>query len=227
MGMDLLRMEWRDVGFMHWPVDPDRVAETLPPGVSVDTHDGDAYLGVVPFRMTDIRPRGSPVGLSFCELNLRTYVRADGTPGVYFYNLDADDRYGVGIARQFFRLPYYRAEMQVASGDDAVRFRSRRPGADPAARFDGRYGPVGDPETPAAGSLAAFLVERYRFYTASEGGQVYYADISHAPWPLADGWAEIDENGLFAANGLDEPAGEPLVHYSPGIDVTAERLRRL
>ncbi|MDS0258411.1 DUF2071 domain-containing protein [Haloarcula sp. S1CR25-12] len=227
--MDLLRMDWRDVGFLHWPVDPGVVAATLPDGLTVDIRDGQAWLGVVPFEMRDIRPRGSPIGRSFGELNLRTYVTDGDTPGVYFYNLDADDRLSVALARRLFELPYYRASMTVRRTGDGVRFRSRRTDdRAPAADFDATYGPVDDePHEPAPRSLESFLVSRYRFYVADDAGTIYYADIDHEPWPLQAGEVDIRENDLFAANGFDRPAGDPVVYYSPGIHVRAGRLRRL
>ena len=228
--MDLLRMTWRDVGFLHWPVEPSVVAATLPDGLTVDIKDGQAWLGVVPFEMADIRPRGSPIGRSFGELNLRTYVTDGDTPGVYFYNLDADDRLSVAIARRLFELPYYRASMTVRQTGDGVRFRSHRTDdRAPPADFDATYGPADGAAThqPSRRSLESFLVSRYRFYVADEGGTIYYADIAHDPWPLQEGRVEVQENDLFAANGFDHPAGDPVVHYSPGIDVTAGRLRRL
>ena len=228
-GMDLLEMTWRDVGFVHWPVEPSVVAATLPDGLTVDIYDGQAWLGVVPFEMADIRPRGSPIGRSFGELNLRTYVTDGERPGVYFYNLDADDRLSVALARRLFELPYYRASMRLDRADDCVRFRSRRTDdRAPAADFDATYGPAeGAPRhEPAGRSLESFLVSRYRFYVADEAGTIYYADIAHEPWPLQSGVVDIRTNDLFAANGFDRPAGEPVVYYSPGIDVTAGRLRR-
>ncbi|MEF8807951.1 YqjF family protein [Natronomonas sp.] len=227
----LLSMRWRDLLFAHWPVDPATVAAELPEGVSVDTYEGEAYLGVVPFVMGDIRVRGAPLGLQFGELNLRTYVTVDGTPGVYFFNLDADDRIGVTLARKLFRLPYYRAEMDIETTgrdtDREVSFRSRRrtTGVSPA-RFDGRYGPDAAFTTPEAGSRAEFLTERYRFYTTDDGGRIYYGDIDHEPWSLADATADIEENTLFEANGFDRPEGEPILHFAAPIDVTADRIRR-
>jgi uncharacterized protein YqjF (DUF2071 family) len=224
----LLSMRWADVLFAHWPVSPERVAATLPDGLDVDTYDGDAYLGVVGFRMESIRPRGAPIGRSLPELNLRTYVRADDGPGVYFYNLDADDRIGVSLARGLFRLPYYRAAMQVDDRDDgACRFRSRRThrGA-PSARFDASYRPTGEAEPIEPGSLDAFLTERYRFYTESDGGRLYRGEIEHPPWELSGATLTIRENALFEANGFDRPEGDPHVRYSPGLDVTAGRIRR-
>ncbi|WP_435070246.1 YqjF family protein [Haloplanus sp. C73] len=225
----LLSMRWDDLLFAHWAVDPDIVAPTLPAGLTVDTRDGDAYLGIVGFRMASIRPRGVPVGLSFPELNLRTYVQSERGPGVYFYNLDAADPLGVTVARGLFKLPYYRAEMSVTDREQGgIDFRSRRThrGAPPAA-FDATYCPTGTPTPADPDSLAAFLTERYRFYTESAGGRLYRGEIEHAPWAVTEATLDTRENTLFAANGFDRPAGEPRVHYSPGSDVTAGLIHRV
>jgi len=223
----LLSMRWDDVLFAHWPVDPSVVVPTLPDGLAVDTYDGNAYLGIVGFRMDSIRPRGAPVGLSFPELNLRTYVQSADGPGVYFYNLDADDRIGVTLARTLFELPYYRAKMRVEGREGGTRFRSRRTHRDAAsARFDATYRPTGTAEPVEPGSLDAFLTERYRFYTESDRGHLYRGDIEHPRWEVSDASLSIRANTLFEANGFDRPDGEPLVHYSPGSDVTAGRIRR-
>jgi len=223
----LLSMVWRDALFAHWDVSPDRIAETLPDRLTVDTHDGRAFLGVVPFVMADISPRGVPVGLRFGELNLRTYVRAeDGTRGIYFYNLDADDRLGVFFARTLFQLPYYRAEIDVEREGRQVRFQSRRVGEGEPAAFDATYGPAGDRFEAEPGTLPHFLTERYRFYTEGERS-LFYGDIDHGPWPLAEATAEIQENDLFRVNGFEEPDGAPLLHYSPRVDVAAGRIHRV
>ena len=222
-------MTWRDLLFAHWAVPPRTVDSRLPARIAVDTFEGDAYLGVVPFRM-EIGPSRVPFRLTFDELNLRTYVRGpDGGRGVYFFNLDADDPLGVAVARSLFRLPYYRAETEVRRVDGRVRFRSRRTHQGvPPARFDAEYGP--DDSTPAfvpeAGSLEAFLTENYRFYTVGDGGRVYRGDIDHEPWSLRPADAEIHENTLFEANGFDHPEGEPTLHVADPIDVTAGRIRR-
>jgi hypothetical protein len=219
--MDLLRMRWDDVVFAHWRVAPETVAARLPDRLDVATVGGDAWLGVVGFDMSEIRPRGVPAGRSFPELNLRTYVTGpDGGRGVYFFSLDAADRIGVSIARGAFRLPYYRAEMRLSRDDGAMTLRSRRVHDDaPPARFDATYRPAGEPTAPDPGSLEAFLVENYRFYT--EGDRLYAGDIDHPPWPLAPATATIRSNSLFRAGGFDAPSSDPVVHYSPGIDVTA------
>jgi uncharacterized protein YqjF (DUF2071 family) len=222
----LLEMRWADVLFAHWSVEPAVVDAKLPEGLSADTYDGEAYLGVVGFQMESIRPRGSPVGLSFPELNLRTYADGPNGPGIYFFNLDADDWLGVTVARRLFRLPYYRAEMRVTETADGFRLRSGRthPGV-PMAGFDATYRPAGESSEPDPGSLEHFLTERYRFYVADDGGRVYAGPVEHPPWPLQGAELAVRENDLFAANGFEEPEGEPLVHYSAGVDVEASALR--
>ena len=220
-------MTWRDLLFAHWAVSPETVAARLPDRLSIEAFEGDAYLGVVPFRM-EIGLGGVPFRRTFDELNLRTYVRGpDGGRGVYFFNLDADDRLGVAVARSLFRLPYYRAETRVERSGETVRFRSRRThGGVPSARFDATYGPTGPSFVPEPGSLEAFLVDNYRFYTTDDGGRVYYGDIDHEPWSLRPARAEIGENTLFEANGFDRPTGTPTLHVADPIEVTAGRLHR-
>jgi uncharacterized protein YqjF (DUF2071 family) len=227
--MDVLSMSWRDVLVASWPVDPETVAVRLPDGLAVDTFDGRAWLSVVPFVMGDVRPLGIPaaVGRTFGELNLRTYVTGDAGPGIYFFNLDADDSVGVTLARHLFKLPYYHAEMRVERRGDAVDFRSHRTHDGVAALdFDATYRPVGAPNPAEPGSLEAFLLERYRFYAPGRSS-LYCGEVSHDPWRLAHADATFRTNDLFAANRFDHPDSVPHLLYSPSVDVTAERVRRV
>jgi uncharacterized protein YqjF (DUF2071 family) len=227
--MDVLAMSWEDVLVASWPVDPAVVTAELPTGLDPDTYDGKAYLSVVPFVMADVRPRGVPArfGKTFGELNLRTYVTADGNPGIYFFNLDATDPLGVRIARRLFRLPYYDAEMTVRRNGDRVDFESDRTheGARSLA-FDATYEPAAEPSRADPGSLDEFLLERYRFFVEGRD-TIYRGEVSHDPWQLAAADVEFRENDLFAANGFDHPDGSPHVTYSSGVDVTAALPRRV
>ncbi|ELZ93632.1 YqjF family protein [Haloferax sulfurifontis] len=222
--MDLLSMRWRHTLFAHWPVAPELVEPRLPDRLTVATRDGRAWLGVVSFDMTDIRPRGSPIGLGFPEVNLRTYVEpADGGPrGVYFFTLDAADRLGVTMARLGYRLPYHYATISVEERDGAVDYESYRPATaeTPEARFEATYRPTGEVRTLDPGSLDAFLVENYRFYT--DDWPVVIGDIDHDPWPIQDVEAEIRANTMFEACGFDHPGGDPVLHYAAALDVTAK-----
>ncbi|WP_340098103.1 DUF2071 domain-containing protein [Salinibaculum salinum] len=221
--MPAFEMEWRDVFFASFPVDPAVVRPHLPERLTLDTFDGDAYLSVVPFVIGDIRPRGLPAaaGLSTPELNLRTYVRLDGTPGIYFFNLDADDLLGVIGARIFNQLPYYYADMDYEK-TGSTRFESQRrtPGARPLT-FAATYGPDGDPYQPDPGTVEHFLVERYRYFTEGQDGSLRYANIDHEPWTLRPGAWTVERNTIFAANGFDRPDSEPILSHSRGVAVLA------
>ncbi|MWG33973.1 YqjF family protein [Halomarina oriensis] len=238
--MSLVRMTWRDTLFAHWAVAPETVASRLPPGLALDTYGGRAWLSVVGFRMDGIRPRGTPeaLGFSFPELNLRTYVTHEGSPGIYFFNLDAGDRLGVRAARRLFHLPYYDASMRVTDRDDGVRFRSRRVHRDaPPLVFDADYRPTDEPL--ADEQRARFLTERYRFFTAGVDAAAQGADprtaaestrvgeIRHDPWPLVPAELDVRRNDCFVANGFETPDGDPVCHYAPALAVKADRVRRV
>lgn len=219
---------WLDLLFIHWPVPTAEIARHLPAGLAVDTFDGQAWIAVVPFRMRDVRPRWSPSipGLShFPELNVRTYVVRDGKPGVWFFSLDADNAFAVQMARTFYSLPYFHAEMRCASEDSWIDFVCRREDtrAEPA-RFEARYRPLEAMESARPGSLDHFLTERYCLYTADSRGQTLRAEIHHRPWPLHRAKAELGCCSYLEASGFDTPPGEPLLHFSPRIDVAVWRL---
>ncbi|MFB6161143.1 MAG: YqjF family protein [Haloferacaceae archaeon] len=228
MGLPLA-MGWRHLLFESWPVDPDVVAAHLPDALDVDEHDGSAWLSVVPFTNVAVRPRGLPacLGVRLPELNLRTYVTHDGVPAVYFFSLDAQGVASVVGARVFHHLPYYYARISLDGVDGRVRFESRRrhPGARPA-RYRATYGPTGDPFAAPDDPLAAFLVERYRFYTEAPDGAVRYTDVDHDPWTLYPADASVEANTLLTANGFARPSADPVYYYSPGLDVAASASER-
>ncbi|MFB6129751.1 MAG: YqjF family protein, partial [Salinigranum sp.] len=191
--------------------------------------DGRAWLSVVPFVNVDLRPAALPRGAGFAlpELNLRTYVRHRGRPGVYFFSLDADGALGVLGARLFHHLPYYFARIDVDAEDDRVTFASRRrhPGARPVA-FRATYGPDGERFEADRGSLSAFLTARDRYYTEDPSGATRYATVEHERWPLYPATARIGPDELFRGNWFDPPEADPTFLYSPGVDTVASTSRR-
>jgi len=228
-----MRQQWRDLLFLHWTFPVEVIQATLPPGLWVDTFAGQAYLGVVPFFMRNIRPRFLPAvpGISnFLEMNLRTYVHdRAGTPGVWFYSLDACQRLAVAVARRFFHLPYIYAEMNsslLANGGISyrvVRHHTGRP--QNAGDFEYRVGaalPVADP-----GSLEFFLVERYRLFAYGRG-QLWSGAVHHQPYPLYQAEVGRWTDELLALNGFTSP-GRPPDHVimSPGVDVSVYPLGRV
>ena len=170
-----MRMRWVDLLFAHWPMPVEALRPLVPPGLELDTFDGQAWLGIVPFRMEDVAPRFLPAvpGLgAFPELNVRTYVRRGRRRGVWFLSLDAASRFAVEGARAAFHLPYFRARMSSETEAGWVEYRSERVDRrGPAARFEGRYRPIGPVEPAAPGSLAAFLTDRRGLVRGRRGGR--------------------------------------------------------
>lgn len=223
-----IAMRWHDLAFLHWPVAPSVLRAQLPVGLELDTFDGAAWLGVVPFRMSAVRPRWLPAlpGLSaFPEINLRTYVCAEGKPGVWFFSLDVTRSLAVRVARSAFHLPYFRARMRVEREGEWIRYASRRRGPGTQAGFAGRYRPAGEVFRAAPGSIDAWLTERYCLYTADRRGRLLRGDIDHAPWPLQRAAVELQDNTLADGAGLPPTRGEPLAHFARRLDVVAWGLR--
>jgi hypothetical protein len=227
-----LAMGWRHLLFANWPVAPDVVESHLPAGLEPDTYDGDAWLSVVPFTNVAVRPARLParLGAPLPELNLRTYVTPAGAdePGVYFFSLDAQGVLAVLGARVFHSLPYYYASIDIDAPDDGpIRFECRRrhPG-DRALTYRASYGPTGPLEPTEAGSLPAFLLERYRLYAQAGDGTLRYTAVDHAPWHYAPATVDVAGSTVFEANGFSRPSGDPVCYYSPGVDVVASPSRR-
>jgi uncharacterized protein len=213
---------WADLAFLHWRVDVDALRPLVPAELELQTFDGTAHLGIVPFVLSDLRFRGLlPLpGLStFPEVNVRTYVALDGRPGVWFFSLDAASQLMVEGAKRFYKLPYERARMRCERIDEFVHYESARTGA----TFSGRYRGDGDLFHAEPGSLEEFLVERYCLYTA-DGGRLYRADVHHAPWALQRGEAAVDLNTMSPVPLPDEA---PHVLFAPRQDVVVWPLHQV
>jgi len=227
----LMSQSWHDLLFAHWPMDADALRPHVPAGFEIDRHDGQAWVGIVPFRMTNVAPRGIPALpwiSAFAELNVRTYVRAGGRAGVYFFSLDAANPVAVGVARTMAYLPYFTADMDVEEEDGWIHYQSRRKGADaPPAELVAKYRAVGPPEIPAEGSLEYFLTERYCLFTVDPSFHSHRVDIHHPPWPLQAAEAEITVNTMADAAGIRLPSMAPLLHFARRQDVVAWNLRPL
>ncbi|MDX6476738.1 MAG: uncharacterized protein QOH95_2249 [Gaiellaceae bacterium] len=213
---------WVDLAFLHWRVDEQELRRLVPESVELDTFDGAAWIGVVPFLLTGVRVRGLPPlpRLStFPELNVRTYVTHEGKPGIWFCTLDASSTWFVEAAKKLYRLPYHRARMRHERIGEHVHYESARAGA----AFSGRYRGDGDLFHAQPGSLEHFLTERYCLYT-EDGGRLYRAEIHHLPWDLQRGEAIVDLNTM---SPLPLPEDEPDVLFSPRQDVVLWPLQEL
>jgi uncharacterized protein YqjF (DUF2071 family) len=227
----IMTQTWHDLLFAHWPIPPEVLRARVPAQLPLDLFEGQAWLGIVPFHMSNVAPRGVPAlpGISaFPELNVRTYVSIGGKPGVYFFSLDATNPIAVRVARAVFHLPYYTADMTVRENAGEICYTSRRtwPGS-AQAELDTQYAPVDQPRPPRPGTLEYFLTERYCLYTLDRRGRTCILEIHHPPWPLQNARAAFRGNTMAEAMGVRLPDTPPLLHFSRRQDMVGWPLWRL
>ncbi len=225
----VMRQRWERLTFLHWPFDPAQVQRLLPSGLRVEEFGGAAWVGLVPFFMHVATPgrREVPWVSRFCETNVRTYVRdADGRAGIWFFSLDAARLGAVAVARTAYRLPYFWSSMRLVTSESEISYACvrRYPGPREAAsnvrvRIGDRYPPH------ELGDRDHFLTARWILFSVA-GSRYRLARACHPPWPLHRAELLSVDDRLIPACGLPRPSGEPLVHYSPGVDVTIGRPER-
>lgn len=225
----VLLQDWHHLLFLHWEVPPHILQSMLPPELTLDTHEGKAYVGVIPFTMSGVRPLlvpPLPWISSFHEVNVRTYVHWRGRdPGVWFFSLDASSTLAVAAARAAYNLPYFHSHIEFSVTNDAIPlidYRAARndPNGQMPANGHFRYSPMEGIVQPAApGSLEFFLVERYYLYTVDDQKRLCRARVHHQPYPLqrADVF-EVEETLSWAA-GIRRGEEQPLKHYASEVNV--------
>jgi len=231
-----MRQRWRELLFLHWQVDPERLRPLIPNGLELDLFGDSAYVGLVAFTMEGVRPVGLPAVprlSNFHETNVRTYVHREGRdPGVWFFSLDAANSTAVRLARSWFHLPYHRSEMFLER-EHPDRDREpltlvyagvrRWPVPVPASYLI--RGQVTGPVSPAGpGTLEHFLAERYLLY-ARRGNQLFSGQVHHPPYPLQAAELMSCDESLIAAAGIQRPGKTPLAHFAAGVDVEVFSLR--
>lgn len=215
---------WRDLLFVHWEVPLSLLRPLVPPALSIDTFEGRAFLGLVPFTMRGIRLSYLPPvpgTTAFHETNLRTYVHRRGRdPGVWFFSLDAANALAVKVARAFFHLPYFKARMRMSVQNTSIEYASERMWPEPVpASIEARW-TIGEALGPSVpGTLQHFFLERYILYAKAPNGALHLGRIHHAPYPARAARLDHLRESLSAAAGLG-PLRDPMsILFSPGVDV--------
>jgi uncharacterized protein len=222
----IMAQTWHDLLFAHWRIDTAQLRTTLRPlipnALEIDTFQGEAWIGVVPFRMSGVRLRATPAlpTLSaFPELNVRTYVTHGGKPGVWFFSLDAAKAVAVSVARAWFHLPYFNACMRCESRNGWIEYTSERTDRRSAkapiqAKLRARYRPTGEIFHAQPGTLEHFLTELYCLYAADAKGQISRGEIQHGQWQLQPAQADFRENTMIEAS-MERGASPPLLTNRP------------
>jgi uncharacterized protein len=253
-GLPLMHQNWGKLLFMHWPINAEILRPLVPSQLSIDTFDGSAWIGEIPFTMWGIRASFLPPipGTSaFHELNVRTYVHLNGVPGVWFFSLDAANSLAVWSARTFYHLPYFNADMSLTQEGNTIEYSSRRRDSLTYGEFFDRektgfpelLSPdrfrdlrraelqaswsIGEPLPQSApGSIEFFLTERYCLYSLHRD-RLYRSRIFHEPWPLRKARLTARQSTMIESLGIAEPQEEPLLHYADAIAVDIWPLKKV
>lgn len=220
-----MTMTWERLLFAHWPIPIASMRDLVPESLELDTWEGSAWIGIVPFGMRNVSPRRVPAApwiSAFLELNVRTYVTIGNRPGVFFFSLDAANPVAVEVARRWYHLPYFNARMSAAQQGDAIDYRSTRTHRNaPSGELVARYRPTGPLYHSTAGTHEAWLTERYCLYAVARDGSVYRGEIQHERWPLRRAEAEFHSNMVASGFGITLPDVSPILHYVDSLDVLA------
>jgi len=226
----LMAQTWSHLLFAHYPVSKSILRSLIPKCFEIDTFEGNAWISIVPFKMSGLRIHGIrelPFTPEFAELNVRTYVTFGGRPGVYFFSLDANSKLAVILANSTYNLPYMHAEMKITQQNETINFYSKR--TDSRAKtgiFSGTYRPAGDVYRANPGTLEHWLTERYILYAIKETG-VYEGNVHHNPWPLQHAEATIQINTVAESMGIPIQEPAPLLHYCEKLDVIAWKPKKV
>jgi uncharacterized protein YqjF (DUF2071 family) len=221
-GRPVMFQTWRDLLFLHWRIPAGSVNARLPRGLELDTYNGSAWIGIVPFFMRHVRPAGVPplpLLSNFLELNLRTYVRdRQGRPGVWFFSLDANQPVAVLVARLAFGLNYRLRTMSASRWPNSwISYECRSVPRSVSQRY--RYRATGRSQPATPGSLEFFLLERYRLF-AERKQRILSGRVYHVPYEFTSAEIEPVDARVFDSNGLVNPLRQPdHVCYSPRADV--------
>ncbi|HEV7683215.1 MAG TPA: DUF2071 domain-containing protein [Pyrinomonadaceae bacterium] len=230
LGRPLMHQNWGKLLFMHWRIDPALLRPLIPAPLEIDTCDGSAWIGVVPFTMWGIRASFLPAipGTSaFHELNVRTYVYHRGVPSVLFLSLDAANRLAVWGARTVYHLPYFNAQMSLSQTGNTISYssvRKDRRGAPAELQATWNIGEALPATVP--GSLEFFLTERYAL-DCEHNGKLYRARIHHQPWPLRQAELKTFSSSMIESHSLPTLPGDPLLHYCEELSVEIWPLKKI
>ena len=210
---------WRELLFLHWTLPPEALRKLIPAHVELDLWDGDAYVGIVPFRMEKIRPSWLPsaFAMDFLELNLRTYVHYKGRPGVWFFSLEASSWLAVQAARTGWSLPYHHATMDTSREASRIRYTSTRKSGQATLQVDYEIGAEIGPTKP--GTRDHFLLERYLLLSERRGA-ILEGQVHHTPYVAHHADVRELHQDILEAAGMPRIGSAPTcAHFSPGVEV--------
>lgn len=177
-GQWMFYQEWNRAIFLHFEVPYDVLRKLVPEEIELDQLDGKCYVSIVPFTMENIRPRQLPavsMVSDFDELNVRTYVKVGGKPGVYFLNIEVGKSLSAFVSRTVSGLPYEKAEMK-RTADTYLSLNEKKKFF---LRLKFRTSDLIQSKT----ILEKWLTERYCLYVYVNE-ELFRYEIHHKEWPI-------------------------------------------
>jgi hypothetical protein len=233
----VMHQNWHQLLFLHWEVPAEELQRLIPQELTIDTFDGNAYVGLVPFTLTGVRPVLTPPLpwiSSFHEVNVRTYVHREGSdPGVWFFSLDASSAIAVAAARAAYKLPYYFSQIEFFASNEAIptiNFTAHRddPRGPGPAHAHLRYRAMEGIVTKATpGTIEHFLIERYILYSTEDSHHLHRARVHHQAYPIQRAEVLDLEETLIWAAGIRRSKTHPLRHYASEVNVKIYPLERV
>ncbi len=212
-----LSQSWRHVLFAHWPVETQLLRKHVPAPLELDVFENQAWVGFTSLLVCDLRAFAVvpiPVPSQFAEVNVRTYVRYRGRPGVLFLSLEAANPAAVAVGRAAYSLPYSLADAGLRAARGRVVFESSRRMSGKTAEFSAVYKAAGRPRRLSRGTLGRWLLERRRLFAVGSTGRVLSCEVEHRPWLAARAHAEVSAGPLASACGLKLPRIPPMTLYA-------------
>ncbi len=213
------RMRWTNVVFVHWRADPKRMAPKIPEGLSLDLRDRSAWVtvaalvGVGPAPKALVGPRSEKL-LGYRQLNVRTYVRGRHGQGILLLETLVDSRIAA-VGASLLGQPYhFSSGLSISAENRTARIEA------PGISLAGAVG--GKPARPGAGSLTAWLIERYWAYGRLPGTR-YAVRVEHAPWLVRAWKPEGTFEALRPLVGSKAPADAQI---SNDVEVTIAEVAR-
>jgi uncharacterized protein len=205
---------WHEIAFFHWSCEPNVLRQHLPRELQPDTFEGKAWISLTPFLLTGLRPPVFPraLGLTFPEMNLRTYVVGPEGPAIWFFSLDAASRLAVWGARATFGLPYFWADMAASITPNENSYTSDRSNGAHAVIRIWKETPITDQT-----ALDIFLTARFRLYSTYRR-RLITAEVQHAPWELNRVRILEFEENIRSVMGVEFLSQDFLAHHSRGVD---------
>ena len=220
---------WDRAVFINYTADPRILQRQVP--FELDLRDGQAFVSIVAFTLVRMRPRIGGVSTEWFLkpiathefLNIRTYVRHHGEPGIFFLAEWLSNRISVLLGPRTFGLPYRFGHLHYQHSN---AFRGFVGASEGQLAYEGE---IAEPEFRPCerGSLDEFMLERYTAFT-QRGKRRRLFRIWHPPWPQASATCHLAESSLIASTGAWWKSAQFVsANYSPGVDVWMGRPHRI